>query len=167
MLLLLFLRDIMVDHKEFATAGKKPGLQVWRIENLDLKPIPEALRGSFYTGDAYLLLYTTSAPSYSIHMWLGRQSQALRHAPAYLSLLRNARPAGLLVDLAAARRLPASPCERRGGAVVCCRLTRRKWRKSRSGVVKFLPQLSVVRPHQPASSQNTQIRANSLHISRT
>lgn len=62
----------MVSHKEFTTAGKKPGLQVWRIENLDLKPVPEALHGSFYTGDAYLLLYTTSAPSYCVHMWLGR-----------------------------------------------------------------------------------------------
>nr|XP_033506696.1 scinderin like b isoform X2 [Epinephelus lanceolatus] len=61
----------MVSHKEFATAGKQPGLQVWRIENLDLKPVPQALHGSFYTGDAYLLLYTTSAPSYNIHMWLG------------------------------------------------------------------------------------------------
>lgn len=65
----------MVSHQEFTTAGKKPGLQVWRIENLDLKPVPEALHGSFYKGDAYLLLYTTKAPSYNIHMWLGR-SQA-------------------------------------------------------------------------------------------
>uniref|UniRef100_A0A665UHZ2 Gelsolin-like n=1 Tax=Echeneis naucrates TaxID=173247 RepID=A0A665UHZ2_ECHNA len=48
-----------------------PGLQVWRIENMDLKPVPKALHGSFYTGDAYLLLFTTSAPSYNIHMWLG------------------------------------------------------------------------------------------------
>lgn len=62
----------MVSHKEFETAGKKPGLQVWRIENMDLKPVPKALYGSFYTGDAYLLLFTTSAPSYSIHMWLGK-----------------------------------------------------------------------------------------------
>ncbi|XP_057714438.1 scinderin like b isoform X1 [Corythoichthys intestinalis] len=61
----------MVSHKEFATAGKQPGLQVWRIENLDLKPVPKALHGNFYTGDAYLLLFTTSAPSYNIHMWLG------------------------------------------------------------------------------------------------
>ncbi|KAM8850852.1 scinderin like b isoform 2-T3 [Spinachia spinachia] len=61
----------MVSHKEFVGAGKQPGLQVWRIENLDLKPVPKALHGSFYTGDAYLLLFTTSAPSYNIHMWLG------------------------------------------------------------------------------------------------
>lgn len=61
----------MVSHKEFENAGKGPGLQVWRIENMDLKPVPKGLHGSFYTGDAYLLLFTTSAPSYNIHMWLG------------------------------------------------------------------------------------------------
>uniref|UniRef100_A0AAQ5X442 Gelsolin-like domain-containing protein n=1 Tax=Amphiprion ocellaris TaxID=80972 RepID=A0AAQ5X442_AMPOC len=61
----------MVSHKEFEAAGKEPGLQVWRIENLDLKPVPKALHGSFYTGDAYLLLLTTAAPSHNIHMWLG------------------------------------------------------------------------------------------------
>uniref|UniRef100_A0A4W6FF41 Scinderin like b n=1 Tax=Lates calcarifer TaxID=8187 RepID=A0A4W6FF41_LATCA len=61
----------MVSHKEFVGAGKEPGLQVWRIENMDLKPVPKALHGNFYTGDAYLLLFTTAAPSYNIHMWLG------------------------------------------------------------------------------------------------
>lgn len=61
----------MVAHKEFATAGKAPGLQIWRIENMDLKPVPKNQYGNFYTGDAYLLLYTTTAPSYYIHMWLG------------------------------------------------------------------------------------------------
>uniref|UniRef100_A0A672J6U6 Adseverin-like n=1 Tax=Salarias fasciatus TaxID=181472 RepID=A0A672J6U6_SALFA len=62
---------VMVSHKEFETAGKKPGLQVWRIENMDLKPVPKELHGSFYMGDAYLLLFTTAAPSYYIHMWMG------------------------------------------------------------------------------------------------
>uniref|UniRef100_UPI0037E7176B scinderin like b n=1 Tax=Semicossyphus pulcher TaxID=241346 RepID=UPI0037E7176B len=61
----------MVSHREFVSAGKQPGLQVWRIESMDLKPVPKALYGSFYTGDAYLLLHTTQAPSYNIHMWLG------------------------------------------------------------------------------------------------
>ncbi|XP_037537421.1 gelsolin, partial [Nematolebias whitei] len=61
----------MVCHKEFQDAGKQPGLQVWRIESLDLKPIPKTLHGSFYSGDAYVLLFTTAAPSYNIHMWLG------------------------------------------------------------------------------------------------
>ncbi|XP_034038381.1 scinderin like b [Thalassophryne amazonica] len=64
----------MVQHKEFVNAGKKPGLQVWRIENLDLKPVPKELHGNFYIGDAYLVLHTTAAPSYSIHMWMGDES---------------------------------------------------------------------------------------------
>ncbi|KAM3866404.1 scinderin like b [Diretmus argenteus] len=61
----------MVSHKEFVGAGKQAGLQVWRIENMDLKPVPKALHGSFFTGDAYLLLHTTAVPSYRIHMWMG------------------------------------------------------------------------------------------------
>ncbi|XP_064197882.1 scinderin like b [Anguilla rostrata] len=63
----------MVSHKEFQNAGKAAGLQIWRIENMDLKPVPKPLYGNFYTGDAYILLYTTSAPSYYIHMWLGNE----------------------------------------------------------------------------------------------
>ncbi|KAM4628974.1 scinderin like a [Polymixia lowei] len=61
----------MAFHKEFQTAGKEPGLQVWRLENMDLKPVPRQLHGNFYNGDAYILLYTTPAPSYRIHIWLG------------------------------------------------------------------------------------------------
>uniref|UniRef100_A0A3Q3IQ72 Gelsolin-like domain-containing protein n=1 Tax=Monopterus albus TaxID=43700 RepID=A0A3Q3IQ72_MONAL len=72
----------MVSHKEFEVAGKQPGLQVWRIENMDLKPVPKSLYGSFYTGDAYLLLFTTPAPSYNIHMWLGR---TWMHTPGFFS----------------------------------------------------------------------------------
>ncbi|XP_034743191.1 scinderin like b isoform X2 [Etheostoma cragini] len=77
----------MVTHKEFVEAGKKPGLQVWRIENMDLKPVPKGLHGSFFTGDAYLLLFTTSAPSYNIHMWLGDEcSQDESGAAAVFSI---------------------------------------------------------------------------------
>ncbi|XP_062853381.1 scinderin like a [Trichomycterus rosablanca] len=63
----------MVFHKEFQTAGKQPGLQVWRVENMDLVPVPKQLYGNFYTGDAYILLYTTPAPSYAIHAWHGSE----------------------------------------------------------------------------------------------
>lgn len=66
----------MVLHKEFQTAGKVPGLQVWRVEKMDLVPVPKELHGNFYTGDAYILLYTTSGPSYSIHMWQGANCTA-------------------------------------------------------------------------------------------
>ncbi|KAK9973237.1 hypothetical protein ABG768_023978 [Culter alburnus] len=63
----------MVFHKEFQNAGKEPGLQIWRIEKMDLKPVPKQLQGNFFTGDAYVVLYTTPAPSYNVHMWLGNE----------------------------------------------------------------------------------------------
>ncbi|KAF7203845.1 scinderin like a [Nothobranchius furzeri] len=61
-------------HKEFQTAGKKPGLQVWRIEQMDLKPVPPELYGDFYVGDAYIVLFTTPAPSYNVHSWIGDEA---------------------------------------------------------------------------------------------
>lgn len=77
------LSSTMVHHKEFEGAGKEPGLRVWRIENMDLKPVPKALYGNFYSGDAYVLLFTTPAPSYNIHMWLGK-TQEEQHQVFYL-----------------------------------------------------------------------------------
>uniref|UniRef100_A0A4W4DY27 Macrophage-capping protein n=1 Tax=Electrophorus electricus TaxID=8005 RepID=A0A4W4DY27_ELEEL len=65
--------EIMVVHKEFQAVGKEPGLKVWRVEKMDLKPVPKQLHGNFYTGDAYVLIFTTPAPSYSIHTWLGNE----------------------------------------------------------------------------------------------
>ncbi|XP_051986064.1 gelsolin-like [Xyrauchen texanus] len=77
----------MVFHKEFQNAGKEPGLQIWRIEKMDLKPVPKQLHGNFFTGDAYVVLFTTSAPSYSIHIWLGNEcSQDERGAAAIFSM---------------------------------------------------------------------------------
>uniref|UniRef100_A0A8C3G8J0 Gelsolin n=1 Tax=Cyclopterus lumpus TaxID=8103 RepID=A0A8C3G8J0_CYCLU len=64
-----------VQHPQFELAGQKPGLQVWRVENFDLVPVPENLYGGFYTGDAYLLLNTIKQRSgnlqYDLHFWLG------------------------------------------------------------------------------------------------
>ena len=63
---------ITMVHKEFQAAGKKPGLQIWRVEKMDLKPVPTPLYGDFYTGDAYIVLCTTPAPSYNVHSWIGK-----------------------------------------------------------------------------------------------
>lgn len=66
-------------HPEFERAGQKPGLQVWRVENFDLVPVPENLYGGFYTGDAYLILNTIKQRSgnlqYDLHFWLGECSE--------------------------------------------------------------------------------------------
>ncbi|KAF7654435.1 hypothetical protein LDENG_00069430 [Lucifuga dentata] len=65
----------MAYHPEFDQAGKKAGLQVWRVEKFDLVPVPENLYGGFYTGDAYLILNTikqrSGALQYDLHFWLG------------------------------------------------------------------------------------------------
>ncbi|KAK9526357.1 hypothetical protein VZT92_015062 [Zoarces viviparus] len=63
-------------HKEFTNAGKTAGLQIWRIENLELVPVPENLCGNFYTGDAYVILYTVNKKTsffYHLHYWLGKE----------------------------------------------------------------------------------------------
>ena len=45
---------------QIGLAGKKAGLQVWRIENFSLVPQPREQYGNFYTGDSYILLKTIS-----------------------------------------------------------------------------------------------------------
>uniref|UniRef100_A0A3Q4I2K0 Macrophage-capping protein n=1 Tax=Neolamprologus brichardi TaxID=32507 RepID=A0A3Q4I2K0_NEOBR len=66
----------MLEHEEFTKAGKKAGLQIWRIENMELVPVPDNLHGSFYTGDAYVILYTVKKKEssfYHLHYWLGKE----------------------------------------------------------------------------------------------
>lgn len=63
-------------HKEFEKAGKVAGLQIWRIEKMELVPVPANLHGSFYVGDAYLALHTVKQKNvcfYDLHYWLGKQ----------------------------------------------------------------------------------------------
>ncbi|XP_059365789.1 scinderin-like [Carassius carassius] len=65
-----------LQHKEFEQAGQHPGLQIWRIERLELVPVPENLHGSFYIGDAYLVLHTVKQNNFSffdLHYWLGKE----------------------------------------------------------------------------------------------
>ncbi|NWW43684.1 VILI protein, partial [Pedionomus torquatus] len=54
-----------------------PGLQIWRIENMEMVPVPTKSYGNFYEGDCYVLLSTRksgSSFSYNIHYWLGKDS---------------------------------------------------------------------------------------------
>ncbi|EDM03336.1 scinderin, isoform CRA_b [Rattus norvegicus] len=65
-----------LQHPEFARAGKQAGLQVWRVEKLELVPVPQGAYGDFYVGDAYLVLHTTKSSrgfSYRLHFWLGKE----------------------------------------------------------------------------------------------
>ncbi|NWS58948.1 VILI protein, partial [Chunga burmeisteri] len=54
-----------------------PGLQIWRIENMEMVPVPTKSYGNFYEGDCYILLSTRKTGSnfsYNIHYWLGKDS---------------------------------------------------------------------------------------------
>ncbi|XP_053327026.1 villin-1 [Spea bombifrons] len=54
-----------------------PGLQIWRIENMEMVPVPEKTFGNFYDGDCYILLMTHKTGknfTYDIHFWVGRNS---------------------------------------------------------------------------------------------
>ncbi|NXP58450.1 VILI protein, partial [Chloropsis cyanopogon] len=54
-----------------------PGIQIWRIENMEMVPVPTNSYGNFYEGDCYVLLSTRksgSSFSYDIHYWLGKES---------------------------------------------------------------------------------------------
>lgn len=58
--------------EQFNLAGQEPGLQVWRIEKMDLVLVAAALHGQFYRGDCYVVMYTTAAPKqYNVHAWMG------------------------------------------------------------------------------------------------
>jgi len=57
-------------------AGSKEGLLIWRIEKFHVKPVPENMYGSFYSGDSYIVLNTYKTPGqpklkYSVFFWLG------------------------------------------------------------------------------------------------
>jgi len=60
------------------TAGKKAGVEVWRIEQFEVKAYPEKSYGEFYTGDSYIILKTTEEDGgklcHDIFFWLGAET---------------------------------------------------------------------------------------------
>eukprot|EP00741_Cyanophora_paradoxa_P008675 tig00001366_g8398.t1 len=79
----------------FQGAGSRPGIQIWRVENMKLNHYdpnvrvsaaprractgPLALYGRFYSGDSYLILHTKQVPgsnayAYDLYFWIGAQS---------------------------------------------------------------------------------------------
>jgi len=59
-------------------AGKKIGLEIWRIEKFHVKVWPKDQYGQFYSGDSYILLHTykkkpdSDALAWDVHFWLGK-----------------------------------------------------------------------------------------------
>jgi len=60
--------------------GQKEGTEIWRVEKFKIVAWPQKYFGSFFSGDAYIILHTfkkdktKAALSYKIHFWLGEKS---------------------------------------------------------------------------------------------
>lgn len=67
-------------HPNFANAGKKEGLEIWRVEKFEPVPYPEKDYGKFYSGDSYIVLKTVADNkkkgtfTWDIHYWLGNKT---------------------------------------------------------------------------------------------
>uniref|UniRef100_A0A672GH59 Villin-like n=1 Tax=Salarias fasciatus TaxID=181472 RepID=A0A672GH59_SALFA len=54
---------------------RKPGLQIWTINNMKMVPVPVKAFGNFFEGDCYIVLEKRgSSQSADIHYWIGRLS---------------------------------------------------------------------------------------------
>eukprot|EP01123_Difflugia_compressa_P000005 TRINITY_DN0_c0_g1_i7.p2 TRINITY_DN0_c0_g1~~TRINITY_DN0_c0_g1_i7.p2 ORF type:complete len:369 (-),score=90.10 TRINITY_DN0_c0_g1_i7:82-1188(-) len=56
------------------TAGKEPGIQIWRVEKFQIKEWPKDKYGHFFEGDSYIVLHTYKKEDkllYNVHFWLG------------------------------------------------------------------------------------------------
>ncbi|KAM8966405.1 villin-like protein isoform 2-T2 [Pelodytes ibericus] len=61
----------------FSNVNRKPGLQIWSIEKMQMVPLPEKAYGSFFEGDCYIILFTKKVGtnlSSDIHYWIGTES---------------------------------------------------------------------------------------------
>uniref|UniRef100_UPI00398F0436 macrophage-capping protein-like n=1 Tax=Pristiophorus japonicus TaxID=55135 RepID=UPI00398F0436 len=58
----------------FANAGERLGLQVWRVEKMKLVAVPTATVGTFFTGDAYLVLHRGEEDRAHLHIWHGEKA---------------------------------------------------------------------------------------------
>ncbi|XP_005395703.1 PREDICTED: villin-1 [Chinchilla lanigera] len=54
-----------------------PGVQIWRIEAMQMVPVPSNTFGTFFNGDCYVVLAihkTANNLTYDIHYWIGQDS---------------------------------------------------------------------------------------------
>uniref|UniRef100_A0A7E4VD24 Gelsolin n=1 Tax=Panagrellus redivivus TaxID=6233 RepID=A0A7E4VD24_PANRE len=76
----------MTDPK-FANAGRKEGLEIWRINDFNVEVVPKEQHGSFFEGDSYIVLSTKLGNQYDVHFWLGRGTSEDEKATAALKVV--------------------------------------------------------------------------------
>lgn len=58
--------------------GQAPGIEIWRIQQFKVVPVPKNTYGQFYSGDSYIVLWTykpdpkAAKLAYDVHFWLGK-----------------------------------------------------------------------------------------------
>uniref|UniRef100_A0A669F310 Villin like n=1 Tax=Oreochromis niloticus TaxID=8128 RepID=A0A669F310_ORENI len=62
------------NNNAFKNVRRKPGLQIWTINKMQMDPVPPQAFGNFFEGDCYIVLYVSSRQSADIHYWVGRTS---------------------------------------------------------------------------------------------
>uniref|UniRef100_A0A669CX69 Villin like n=1 Tax=Oreochromis niloticus TaxID=8128 RepID=A0A669CX69_ORENI len=63
------------NNNAFKNVRRKPGLQIWTINKMQMDPVPPQAFGNFFEGDCYIVLYNKgSRQSADIHYWVGRTS---------------------------------------------------------------------------------------------
>lgn len=62
----------------FSNVRRKPGLQIWTINNMQMVPVSAQGFGNFFEGDCYIVLFISenkgSGQSTDIHYWIGNTS---------------------------------------------------------------------------------------------
>lgn len=61
----------------WATCGREAGVEVWRIENFKVVPVPRESYGRFHKGDSYIVLHTVAHEEYLSHdifFWIGENT---------------------------------------------------------------------------------------------
>jgi hypothetical protein len=80
-----------------SNAGKKVGVEVWRIEKLEPARVEEKLHGKFYSGDCYIVLKARAAACMRAHR-------------VHRTRLRAAPPRSVRDPRIANSRVPAGAC---------------------------------------------------------
>lgn len=65
--------------EQWQNAGKKGGLEIWRIEKFQVVPWPKEEYGHFYEGDSYIILKTKAVNNkliWDVHFWIGLETTA-------------------------------------------------------------------------------------------
>ncbi|KAM3593129.1 uncharacterized protein V6R79_006649 [Siganus canaliculatus] len=64
-------------HETFRNVNRKPGLQIWTINKMQMVPVSPRGYGNFFEGDCYIALYISQksfGQSIDIHYWIGKTS---------------------------------------------------------------------------------------------